>query len=157
MVENCKITFNNVQLDKEAWMPDAKSFKKGVESMLKLSRIQVLFIAAGACIGVYRHLIKYTQDRKQFGKNIAAFQMMQLKVYEVMANLQGILMMCWRATELASTGGLTLGHVGMFKAWITERSRHIAKIGREALGGNGITHDRYIMKALCDIEALYTY
>ncbi len=45
----------------------------------------------------------------------------------------------------------------MAKAYITEKVRDIAKWGREILGSNGITHDRYIMKALMDIEAIYTY
>lgn len=44
----------------------------------------------------------------------------------------------------------------MFKAWVTERAREVARWGREVMGGNGITHDRYEMKAITDIEALYT-
>ncbi len=39
----------------------------------------------------------------------------------------------------------------MFKAWVTERAREISRWGREIMGGNGITHDRYIMKAMVDI------
>jgi alkylation response protein AidB-like acyl-CoA dehydrogenase len=46
--------------------------------------------------------------------------------------------------------------VAMFKAWVTERARDVTRWGREILGGNGITHDRFIMKAVTDVEALYT-
>lgn len=59
MVENCKIYFKNVQLSKDSFIPDAKSYRKGVESMLKLSRLQVIFISAGVCLGIYRNAIAY--------------------------------------------------------------------------------------------------
>ena len=130
MVDNCKITFNNVQLPSDSFMPDAKSYRKGVESMLKLSRLQVIFITAGVCMGIYRSTIKYVTERKQFGTSIASFQLIQLKVTEIMSNLQAIMLMCQRAAEMSSNGELTMGHIAMFKAWVTERSRYIAKLGR---------------------------
>lgn len=52
---------------------------------------------------------------------------------------------------MTSTGEVTMGHIAMFKAYVTERGRYIAKLGREAFGGNGITHDRYVMKGLMDM------
>lgn len=55
--------------------------------MLKLSRLQVIFIAAGVCMGIYKNTIKYVTERKQFGVPISSFQLMQFKVYEIMANL----------------------------------------------------------------------
>lgn len=64
---------------------------------------------------------------------------------------------CWRITNLAEKDQITVGMIGMFKAWITERGRLICSLAREVLGGNGITHDLYVMKTLCDMEALYTY
>ena len=97
MVDNCKITFNNVQLPSDSFIPDAKSYRKGVESMLKLSRLQVIFITAGVCMGIYRNTIKYVTGRKQFGTPIASFQLIQLKVTEIMSNLQAIMLMCQRA------------------------------------------------------------
>ncbi len=72
--------------------------------MLKLSRLQVIFITAGACIGIYKNTIKCVTERKQFDVHLVSFQLMQLKVYEIMANLQAILLMSQRAAELASNG-----------------------------------------------------
>lgn len=45
----------------------------------------------------------------------------------------------------------------MSKAFVTERTREVAKLGREMFGGDGIVFDNYVMKALADVEALYTY
>ncbi len=45
----------------------------------------------------------------------------------------------------------------MVKAYATERTREVAKLGREMLGGNGIITDYYVIKAVADAEAIYTY
>ena len=87
--------------------------------MLKLSRAQVIFIAAGICLGIYKNTIKYVTERKQFGVPIASFQLMQLKVYEIMSNLQAILLMCQKISEQISNGMITIGQIAMAKAWVT--------------------------------------
>ena len=81
---------------------------------------------------------------------------MQMKLVDIMANLQAMALVCERIAHMSDNGELTTGIVSMFKAWTTERARRICRLGREAFGGNGITHDRYVMKALTDVEALYT-
>jgi len=45
----------------------------------------------------------------------------------------------------------------MAKAFVTERAREVCRLGREIMGGNGIVSDNYCIKALNDIEAIYTY
>jgi len=45
----------------------------------------------------------------------------------------------------------------MAKAWITDRTREVARLGREMLGGNGIIFDNYVMKAMADAEVAFTY
>ena len=155
-VQNYQIYFQNVQLSKHSFLPDAKSFRKGVEVMLKGSRLNVIFITFGVCLGVYRNTAEYVSKREQFGVPLSAFQIMQTKLVEIMANLQAMSLVCQRISEMADNGQLTTGIASMFKAWTTERARKICRLGREAFGGNGITHDRYVMKALTDIEALYT-
>jgi acyl-CoA oxidase len=45
----------------------------------------------------------------------------------------------------------------MFKAWVTERGRLICALGREVMGGNGLLQENFAMKALVDMEVLYTY
>lgn len=65
--------------------------------------------------------------------------------------------MCYRISRMADEGKITIGQIAMVKAWATERAREVAKWGREVYGGNGIIHSNYVMKALADIEAIYTY
>lgn len=74
-----------------------------------------------------------------------------------MANTQAILLLCWRICKLYMEGKVTIGMAAMVKAWVTERTREVAKIGREMFGGNGIISDYYVIKAVADAEVVYTY
>lgn len=74
-----------------------------------------------------------------------------------MANTQAIFLLCFRVSNLIDDGKATMGQIAMTKAWVTERAREVARLGREVFGGNGITHENYVMKALADMEAIYTY
>lgn len=74
-------------------------------------------------MGVYRNAIAYASTREQFGQPISGFQLVQEKLVKIMANVQAISMVCWRVADMQSKGELTIGMVGMFKAWVTERAR----------------------------------
>ena len=74
-----------------------------------------------------------------------------------MANTQAVVLMCFRISKLVDEGKATIGQIAMTKAFVSERLREIAKWGREIMGGNGIQHDNYLMKAVTDAEAIYTY
>ena len=68
-----------------------------------------------------------------------------------------MLLMVWRTTRLYEAGKLTIAGAAMTKAWTTKICREAAHLGREMMGGNGILIDNYAMKAVADIEAIYTY
>ncbi len=87
----------------------------------------------------------------------SGFQLIQEKIVKIMANTQAIFLLCFRVSKMIDDGKATMGQIAMTKAWVTERAREIARLGREIMGGNGITHENYVMKALADMEAIYTY
>ncbi len=74
-----------------------------------------------------------------------------------MATIQAMILLSWRITRLAESHAATLGQISMAKAWVTLKGREVTALGREMLGGNGIVFDNYVMKAMADMEALYTY
>jgi acyl-CoA oxidase len=81
----------------------------------------------------------------------------QEKIVKIMATTQAILLMCCRISKMMDDDIATMGQIAMTKAWVTERGREVAKWGREVYGGNGIVHNNYVMKAMADMEAIYTY
>ncbi len=72
-------------------------------------------------------------------------------------NTQAMILQCWRISKLVDEGKATMGQIALTKAWVTERGREVVRLGREMMGGNGIIFDNYNMKALGDMEAIYTY
>ena len=157
MVQNCHIHFNNVIIPEANKLPKAIDFQKGTSVVLKHSRIFVIWAAVGLAVGVYDNVIKYISNRKQFGVPISSFQLIQEKLSRIMATVQAMLLLAWRITKLSEDNKVTIGQVGMVKAWVTLRGREVCALGREMLGGNGITFDNYVMKAMADMEAMYTY
>ena len=157
MVQNCHIHFNNVVVPEENRLPKAQDFQKGTSIVLKHSRVFVCWAAVGIALGVYDNVVKYITTRKQFGVPIASFQLIQEKLSRIMATTQAMLLLAWRITRLTEQNKSSIGQIGMAKAWITLRGREVCALGREMLGGNGITFDNYVMKAMADMEAMYTY
>lgn len=75
----------------------------------------------------------------------------------MMSNIQSCLLLCFQISQLADEGNVSLGQIAMAKAHITERAREVVKWGREVFGGNGIIFENYAMKAMMDMEGIYTY
>lgn len=82
---------------------------------------------------------------------------MQEKLVRIMGTTQAMLMYIWRISKLYDSGNIEMGQIAMAKAWITERGREVARLGREICGGNGLLHENYVMRAITDMEAVYTY
>jgi len=156
IVENIHLTFNDVFIPEENKLPGATDFSS-VAKVLAHSRIIVAWAIAGLAVGVYDNVIKYVDERKQFGVKITSFQLIQDKLVRMMASIQGILGMLFRISELYDQGKATIGMIAMTKAWASKEAREITRLRREAMGGNGIIMDNYAMKALVDLEGMYTY
>lgn len=155
-VQNVDIKFKDVVVEDKARLPGVRDFND-VNSMLAHSRISVAMLACGIGIGVYEHTVAYLSKRTQFRKKLLEFQLVQEKLVRMMGNIQASLLVVCRGVELNIAGKNTIGKLGMMKAWVTLRIREVAALGRELLGGNGIITDNYVMKAFCDMEAVYTY
>lgn len=74
-----------------------------------------------------------------------------------MSAIQGMLLLCFRISKLVEENQDDIGMISMAKAWITERGREVVRMGREVCGGNGLLHENYVIRALADMEATYTY
>jgi len=71
IVQNCHITLKDVVVSESQKLPKATDFQNGTNKVLKHSRVFVCWLAAGVCMGVYDSAIKYTTERKQFGRSIS--------------------------------------------------------------------------------------
>jgi acyl-CoA oxidase len=93
-----------VEVKEEHKLPLAKNFQQGTNVILRHSRPAVNWTAIGVCIGVYDNAIKYTRERKQFGRSIAGFQLIQEKLVRIMGNVQAMILYGWRISSLYDAG-----------------------------------------------------
>ncbi|CAI9097255.1 OLC1v1033640C4 [Oldenlandia corymbosa var. corymbosa] len=156
MVQNGDILLNKVFVPDEDRLAGVNSFQD-TNKVLAVSRVMVAWQPIGIVMGVYDMCHRYLKERKQFGAPLAAFQINQQKLVQMLGNIQAMLLVGWRLCKLYESGKMTPGHASLGKSWITLRARETVSIGRELLGGNGILADFLVAKAFCDLEPIYTY
>jgi len=111
----------------------------------------------GISMGVFDMCHRYLKERKQFGAPLAAFQLNQEKLVQMLGNIQAMVLIGWRLCKLYESGKMTSGHSSLGKAWTSKKAREVVSLGRELLGGNGILADFLVAKAFCDLEPIFTY
>ena len=107
--------------------------------------------------GCLRATLKYAQERLQFGKPIASFQMVQDLLAKMLANVTACQCLMVRLAQMDDEGKLADHHASLAKAFCTAKSRETVAWGRELLGGNGIVADYNVARFFADAEALYSY
>jgi glutaryl-CoA dehydrogenase len=108
-------------------------------------------------MGAFEATVKYTQEREQFGKPIASFQLVQDLLAKMLANVTACQCLMLRLAQLDDDGKLTDHQAALAKAFCTAKSRETVAWGRELLGGNGILADYNVGRFFADAEALYSY
>ncbi|KAL9425986.1 hypothetical protein AB3S75_032870 [Citrus x aurantiifolia] len=156
IVQNGDILLKKVFVPDEDRLPGVNSFQD-TSKVLAVSRVMVAWQPIGISMGVYDMCHRYLKERKQFGAPLAAFQINQQKLVQMLGNIQAMILVGWRLCKLYEKGAMTPGHASLGKSWITARARETVALGRELLGGNGILSDFLVAKAFCDIEPIYTY
>jgi glutaryl-CoA dehydrogenase len=130
---------------------------RGAAEVLGRGRGNVAWAALGEAIACYEVALAYAKKREQFGKPIAAFQLVQAKLVRMLGEITKSQLLLIQLGRLADGGQITPGMAALAKATTTEMAREVAATAREILGGNGILHDYDVMRHMCDLEALFTY
>jgi acyl-CoA oxidase len=155
-VQNCEVYFKNIRVHKSSKL-ETKDFKDSISKVFLASRIGVSWATVGIGMGVYDKALDYLSNRKQFGKTLTSFQLIQEKLFKIMSNTQASLFLCKRITELFLQGKASIAKAGLLKAFCTSKGKESVSLARDLLGANGILFENYIMKAFVDMEAVHTY
>src|SRR5216683_8093890 len=156
VVQNGLITMENSRIPEENRLQADQSFRDTAR-VLKMTRFMVGWEAAGCAMGAYENAVKYAQERLQFGKPIASFQMVQDLLARMLANITASQCLLVRMGQLQAEGKLTDAHASLAKAFTTAKCRETVAWARELLGGNGIVADYNVGRFFVDAEALYSY
>ena len=156
VVQNGQITLKDVRLPEANRLQAGNSFRDTAR-VLRMTRYMVGWASTGVQMGAYETALKYTQERLQFGKPIASFQLVQDLLAKMLANVTACQCLMVRLAQLDDDGKLGDHHAALAKAFCTAKSRETVAWGRELLGGNGIVADYNAARFFADAEALYSY
>ena len=156
IVQNGLITLKDCLITEENRLQNANSFKDTAK-VLRMTRAGVAWMATGCARGAYESALNYTRERKQFGKPIASFQMIQGHLVEMLSNLTSMQTMVFRLSEMQDEGILKDEHASLAKVFCTLRTRDIVSRAREVMGGNGILLEYDVARFVADAEAIYSY
>jgi glutaryl-CoA dehydrogenase len=156
IVQNGLITLKDCAVAGSDRLALARSFKDTAR-VLRMTRAAVAWQAVGCARGAYEHALKYTRARKQFGRPIASFQLVQNHLVEMLSNLTAMQTMCYRLSQLQDQGLLRDEHASLAKVFCSLRTRDIVSKAREVMGGNGILLEYNVARFVADAEAIYSY
>jgi glutaryl-CoA dehydrogenase len=154
--QNGEITLDNVTVDESRRLQRANSFADTAR-VLSATRAGVAWIAVGCATGAYEKTLEYTQQRHQFGKPIAEFQLIQRMLVTMLGHLTAMQGMALRVSRMQVAGASHDEHTSLAKQYCAARCRDIVALGREALGGNGILLEYDVARYFADAEAIYSY
>src|ERR1700756_3289844 len=156
VVQNGQITLKDVRVSEANRLQGGNSFRDTAR-VLRMTRYMVGWASTGIQMGAYEAALKYAQERLQFGKPIASFQLIQDLLAKMLGNLTACQCLMVRLAQMDDEGKLQDHHASLAKAFCTAKSRETVSWGRELLGGNGIVADYNVGRFFADAEALYSY
>lgn len=156
VVQNGLITLKDCRVPESHRLQNANSFRD-TAAVLRQTRAAVAWESVGCATGAYEHALRYTQKRKQFGRPIASFQLVQDLLARMLGNITSTQAMCLCLSQMQDEGILRDEHASMAKGVCTVRMRETVGWAREILGANGILLDHNIGRFVADSEALYSY
>lgn len=151
-----ELVFSDVKVPKENLLP-GKSGLGAPLSCLDSARYGIAWGALGAAMDCYDTALRYAQERQQFGKPIAGFQLQQKKLAEMITEITKGQLLVWRLGNLKNEGRATGPQISMAKRNSVEIALRIAREARQVLGGMGITGDYPIMRHMMNLESVVTY
>ncbi|MDQ0635496.1 glutaryl-CoA dehydrogenase [Arthrobacter pascens] len=155
-VQNADIVFKDVRIAEADRFAGISSFED-TNRLLRGSRIMVAWQAVGQQLAAFDVARQYAVERRQFGRPLAQFQLIQQQLVTMLGNAVASMAMMVRLAELQEEGAAGMPQVALAKSYISARMRETVAMGRSILGGNGIVTDYRMAKIFADAEAIFTY
>ncbi|MEY8019293.1 acyl-CoA dehydrogenase family protein [Muriicola sp. SD30] len=151
-----ELIFDNVKVPKENLLPGKNGLGAPL-GCLDSARYGIAWGAIGAAMDCYDTALRYAKERVQFGKPIAAFQLQQKKLAEMVTEITKAQLLAFRLGQLKNEGRATTAQISMAKRNNVEMAITIAREARQILGGMGITGEYPVMRHMMNLESVLTY
>ena len=151
-----ELVFDNVKVPKENILPNADGLSAPL-ACLDSARYGISWGVIGAAIECFETARNYALQRIQFGKPIAAFQLTQKKLAEMLTEITKAQLLAWRLGTLMNQKKASSAQISLAKRNNVDMALHIAREARQILGGMGITGEYPIMRHMANLESVITY
>jgi len=154
--DTSELVLQDVKVGKDALLPGSKGLKSPL-SCLTQARYGIAWGALGAAMGCYDEALRYARQRVMFGKPIAAFQLQQQRLAEMLTEITKAQLLVLQLGRLKDLGKATPQRVSLAKRNNVNVACEVAREARRLLGANGILVEYTAMRHLANLESVYTY
>jgi len=134
-------------------LPGVTSFRHVAEHLVQ-GRVSVAWEACGIAMGAYEVALRYARERHQFGRPLAANQLVQAELVEMLSSVTAMQCML---LQLTRGPAVTSARASLAKRFCARRCREVVASARALLGGNGVLLDYGVAHLFADAEAVITY
>ena len=151
-----ELVLDGVRLPGDAVLPGALGLKAPL-ACLSEARYGIVWGTAGAARACFEAAVAYATTRTQFGKPLAAFQLTQRKLADMLVDVTHAMLTAYRIGRLKDAGRAHHTHISLGKLANCRIAQRVAATARGIHGANGITLDYPVMRHLANLETVATY
>src|SRR5690554_6493477 len=151
-----EIVMDNVLVPEENMFPEVTGLK-GPFSCLNKARYGIAWGSLGAAEFCWHAARQYTLDRKQFGRPLAANQLIQKKLADMQTEITLGLQGCLQLGRMKDAGTAAVEITSLMKRNSCGKALDVARLARDMLGGNGISDEFGVIRHLVNLEVVNTY
>lgn len=151
-----EIEFCDCRIPANALLPQSRGLRSALEC-LNHARFGIAWGAIGAAMACYDEARQYSLARRQFGKPIASFQLVQAKLVHMLTEITKAQLLAFRLAKLKDSGKAKHYHISMAKMNNVAMALDCARTARDILGAEGILDSHACMRHLCNLESVKTY
>ncbi|MEM5733148.1 acyl-CoA dehydrogenase [Shewanella algae] len=151
-----EIVLDGVEVGVEALLPNVEGLK-GPFGCLNKARYGIAWGALGAAEFCWHAARQYSLDRVQFGRPLAANQLIQKKLVDMQTEITTALFACLQAGRLLDQDSLAIEAISLIKRNSCGKALEVARQARDIHGGNGISDEFHVIRHLMNLEAVNTY
>jgi glutaryl-CoA dehydrogenase len=151
-----ELVFDNVHIPRANRLPGGTGLRLPL-SCLSQARYGIAWGAVGSAMACYDAALSYAKSRIQFDKPIAAFQLTQAKLVEMVSEITKAQLLCLQLGRLKDAGTIRFQQISLAKRNNVYQALKIAREARTILGANGILDEYPVMRHAANLESVLTY
>ena len=151
-----ELVLEDVRVPGGSRLPGAEGLS-GPFSCLNQARYGIVWGALGAARTCYLTALRYAQERRQFDRPIAGYQLVQQKLVHMVTEITKGQLLAWRLGKLKDAGAMRAEQVSLAKRNNVGHALEIARLARDVLGANGIVNEYPVIRHMMNLETVNTY